>query len=382
MDPKRFERHALGEVRRTLGQNSYWAFHPAPLPRRLALGAETAALLGEAESALGRLDGVSQLLPNPNLLVRPYLVREAVASTRIEGTRASIAEVYDADASDAGLTPDLEEVVNYVRATEHAVARLAELPLSMRLVLEAHEILLDGVLGRNKQPGHTRSTQNWIGSANSTIDTATYVPPPPDVLDAALADWERFVNDHSTALPVLAQCALMHYQFEAIHPFLDGNGRVGRLLIVLFLIDRARLARPVLYLSPYLERHRDTYIRHLQAIHEHGDPDPWIGFFCQGVAEQAGDAVRRARRLVELREDYRRRVPAQANAQALIDVLFATPVLTSRLVERHLDVTRPTSLRLLQQFATAGVLLPRPPGPRGQHRWQADEIVDALTDNT
>ena len=237
MDPKRFERHALGEVRPTLGQNSYWAFYPAPLPRRLALGAETAALLGEAESALGRLDGVSQLLPNPNLLVRSYLVREGVASTRIEGTRASFAEVYDADASDAGLTPDMEEVVNYVRATEHAVARLAELPLSTRLVREAHEILLDGVRGRDKQPGHTRSTQNWIGSANSTIDTANYVPPPPDVMDAALADWERFVNDHSTALPVLAQRALMRYQFEAIHPFLDGNGRVGRLLIVLFRVQ-------------------------------------------------------------------------------------------------------------------------------------------------
>ena len=382
MDPGRYQRHAFGEVRRTPGRHGYWAFHPASLPRRMALGAETAVLLGEAESALGRLDGISQSLPNPNLLVRPYLVREAVASTRIEGTRASIAEVYDADVSDAGLTPDMEEVVNYVRATEHAVARLADLPLSMRLVREAHEILLDGVRGRDKQPGQVRTTQNWIGSATSTIDTATYVPPPPDVMGAALDDWERFVNDESTALPVLAQCALMHYQFEAIHPFLDGNGRVGRLLIVLFLIDRGRLARPVLYVSPYLERRRDSYIGHLQAIHEHGDPDPWIGFFCQAVADQAGDAVRRARRLVELREDYRRRVPAQANAQALVDVLFATPVLTSRLVEQHLDVTRPTSLRLLQQFATAGVLAPRPAGPRGQHRWQADDIVHALTDDT
>jgi Fic family protein len=372
----------LGEVRRTAGRHGYWAFHPSPLPRRLALSGETVALLGEAESALGRLDGVSQLVPNPNLLVRPYLVREAVASTRIEGTRASIAEVYDADASDAGLTPDMEEVVNYVRATEHAVARLADLPLSMRLVREAHEILLDGVRGRDKQPGQVRATQNWIGSATSTIDTATYVPPPPDVMGASLDDWERFVNDQSTALPALAQCALMHYQFEAIHPFLDGNGRVGRLLIVLFLIDRGRLARPVLYVSPYLERHRETYIGHLQAIHEHGNTDPWIGFFCQAVADQAGDAVRRARRLVELREDYRRRVPAQANAQALVDVLFETPVLTSRLVEHHLDVTRPTSLRLLHQFAAAGVLVARPAGPRGQHRWQANEIVHALTDDT
>jgi Fic family protein len=379
VDRTRYERHALGQARRTPGRHGYRAFYPSPLPRRLAVSAETAVWLGEAESALGRLDGVSQLLPNPNLLVRPYVVREAVASTRIEGTRASIAEVYDADASDAALPPDLEEVVNYVRATEHAVARLVDLPLSMRLVREAHEILFDGVRGRDRQPGRLRTTQNWIGPATSTIERATSVPPPPDAIGAALDDWERFVNDHSPALPVLAQCALMHYQFEAIHPFLDGNGRVGRLLIVLFLIERRRLTRPVLYVSPYLERHRDTYIGHLQAIHEHGDADPWIAFFCQAVADQAGDAVERARRLVELRENYRRRVPTQANAQALVDVLFEAPVLTSRIVEQHLDVTRPTALRLLQQLASAGVIAARPSGPRGQQRWQADDIVDALT---
>ena len=381
VDLSRYGRHGFGEVRRTVGRHGYLAFYPAPMPRRLSLSAETATWLGEAEAALGRLDGLSQLLPNPNLLVRPYLVREAVASTRIEGTRASIAEVFETDASGAELSPDMEEVLNYVRATEHGVGRLANLPLSMRLVRECHAILLDGVRGRDKQPGEVRATQNWIGSPTSTIDTATYVPPPPDAMNDALTEWERFVNDHSSAMPVLAQCALMHYQFEAIHPFLDGNGRVGRLLIVLFLIDRGRLARPVLYVSPYLERHRDSYIAHLQAIHEHGEPDQWIGFFCEGVADQAADAVRRARRLVELREDYRRRV-TQSNAQALIDVLFDTPVLTSRVVEQHLGVTRPTSLRLLQHLADAKILSPRPAGPRGQHRWQADEILHALTDET
>jgi Fic family protein len=345
----------------------------------MALSAESTTLLGEAESALGRLDGLSQLLPNPDLLVRPYLVREAVSSTRIEGTRASIVEVYDASTSDDELTADMEEVLNYVRATEHAVARLAELPVCMRLVRESHAILLDGVRGRDRQPGEVRTSQDWIGSPGSTIETASYVPPPPDALGDALDAWERYVNDRSTALPVLVQAALMHYQFEAIHPFLDGNGRVSRLLIVLLLVDRGRLARPVLYLSPYLERHREIYVGHLQAIHECGDPDPWIGFFCQAMADQASDAVRRARRLVALREDYRRRLNLP-NAQTLVDVLFGTPILTSRLVEQHLHVTRPTSLRLLQNLASAGILTPRPPGPRGQHRWQADEIVHILTE--
>lgn len=380
MELARYKQHAFGRARRTIGPHGYVAFFPSPLPRRVELSAETAAVMAEAESALGRLDGVSQLLPNPNLLVRPYVLREAVASTRIEGTRATIEDVYNADASDTTVTADVEEVVNYVRATEHAVERLTVLPLSMRLAREAHELLLDGVRGRDKQPGQLRTTQNWIGSPTSTIETATYVPPPPEAMRAALDDWEVFVNDDSAATPLLAKCALMHYQFEAIHPFLDGNGRVGRLLIVLFLIDRGRISRPVLYVSPYFEKNRDTYIGHLQSIHEHGQPDAWIGFFCEAIVDQARDAVRRARALVELREDYRRRVPMQSNIQALVDALFDSPVLTSRVVEQRLGVTRPTSLRLLQQLADRGIINPRTPGPRAQHRWQADAVMHVLTD--
>ena len=334
-------------------------FYPATLPRRVEFAAETATVIGEAEAALGRLDGVTRLLPHPNLLVRPAVMREAVASTRIEGTQASIAEVYDADASKQPLTPDVEEVTSYVRAMDHAVAALARLPRSGRLVRETHAVLLDGVRGAHQRPGEFRTTQNWLGPPGSTIETASFVPPPPDVMVKAFDDLERFANEAPAGLPLLVQAALMHYQFEAIHPFLDGNGRLGRLLIVLFLITRGRLSRPVLSVSPYFEERRDVYIGHLQSVQETGDLDSWLRFFAAAVADSATDGVRRALVLVDLRERYRQRVPAQANLHSLIDFTFECPVLTGRLVEERLGVTRPTALRLLSVLADHGVLRER-----------------------
>jgi Fic family protein len=195
----------------------------------------------------------------------------------------------------------------------------------------------------------------------------------------AFDDWERFVNEAPPSLPLLAQAALMHYQFEAIHPFLDGNGRLGRLLIVLFLVVRDRLARPVLSVSPYFEECRDIYIGHLQSVQKTGDLDPWMRFFATAVADSATDGMRRAVLLMDLRESYRRRVPAQANLHSLIDLTFESPVLTGRLVEQRLGVTRPTALRLLSVLAEHGVLDERPTGPRSQRRWDAPEIISVLT---
>jgi Fic family protein len=379
VDLNRYRGHALGEVRRTPGRHGYHAFFPATLPRRVELSGETATMIGEAEAALGRLDGVTRLLPNPNLLVRPAVMRAAVASTRIEGTQASIAEVYDADASNQPLSPDVEEVASYVRAMDEAVAALARLPVSARLVRETHAILLEGVRGAHQRPGEFRTTQNWLGSPGSTIETASFVPPPPDAMVKAFDDWERFVNEAPAGIPLLAQAALMHYQFEAIHPFLDGNGRLGRLLIVLFLVARGRLTRPVLSVSPYFEGRRDIYIGHLQSVHETGDVDPWVRFFAAAVDDSATDGVRRALLLVDLREGYRRRVPAQANLHSLIDLTFESPVLTGRLVEQRLGVTRPTALRLLTVLAEHAVLRERSTGPRAQRRWDAPDIMSVLT---
>ena len=263
----------FGEARRTPGRHGYVAYFPATIPRTLDLPASTVRLLADAEGALGQLAGVGRLIRNPDLLIRPYLLREALSSTRIEGTQASMAEVFETDAAGGAPNADVEEVVNYIAAMRWGLERLDELPLSTRLLREMHRRLMAGVRGRELAPGDLRTSQNWIGPPGSTIETAQFVPPPPGELPALLADWERFAHEEPD-LPLLVQNALLHSQFETIHPFLDGNGRLGRLLLVFFLIARGRLTVPLLYLSAYLERKRGDYYDALQAIHETGDPHP------------------------------------------------------------------------------------------------------------
>jgi Fic family protein len=339
-------------------------------------------LLADAEAALGRLAGAGRLLPDPHLLVRPYLRREAVASTRIEGTQASLAEVFDAEASDRPFDADVEEVVNYVRAMERGLDRLASLPLSVRLLREMHAVLLAGVRGRERQPGELRTTQNWIGPAGVTIETATFVPPPPDDLGDLLSDLERFIHE-PPRLPPLTQAALVHYQFETIHPFLDGNGRLGRLLIVFFLVVRDRLPDPLLYLSPYFESHRDDYYAALQGVREKGDFDRWLSFFLEGIRTQAGDAVNRAERLTDLRETYRTTVrdATRGIANQVADIAIEQPILTARIVDARLGVSRPASLKALRQLANLGILAETTDGPRGQLRWIARDVLTVLTED-
>jgi Fic family protein len=351
------------------------------MPESVELSPMTVRRLTEAEAALGRLNGAGRLLPNPHLLIRPYILREALASTRIEGTRASLAGVLEAQAGGDTRDPDVEEVVNYVRAMELGLSLFDELPFSVRLIKEMHALLLAGVRGRERQPGEIRSTQNWIGAPGSTIETASFVPPPPDEIGDLLADWERFANTNTT-MPVLIQSALLHLQFETIHPFLDGNGRVGRLLIVFHLILQKRLSSPLLYLSPYFEQHRATYYDLLQSTRVTGEPEPWFDFYLAGIEEQAADAVTRSERLVDLREAYRTRVldTTRGNAVGLVDVLFAQPVLAARTVEDHLDVQRPSALRILDLFAEMGILTEMDPGPRRQRRFVASAIMALLSE--
>jgi Fic family protein len=336
--------------------------------------------LADAEAALGRLAGAGRLLPNPQLIVGPYLRREAVASTRIEGTQASLAEVFDAEASDLPLGPDVEEVINYVQAMETGLQRLQWLPVSTRLIREMHAVILAGVRGRERQPGELRATQNWIGAPGATINTATFVPPPPVELGALLDDLEAFVHEEPR-MPPLVQAALLHYQFETIHPFLDGNGRLGRLLVVFFLVVRGRLPQPLLYLSPFFETRRDQYYRALQGVRERGDVDGWLALFLSGVCEQATDAVVRAERLTDLRERYRTEVQASTRGAAnqLVDLAFEQPVLNSRAVERRLHISRPAALKALRQLAALGILGEVQGGPRGQIRWRGHEILSVLT---
>lgn len=381
MDASRYADTPFGRVRRIGGSHGYVAYFPKPIPRRLAITVENLVLLSDAEAALGRLAGAGRLLPVPHLLVRPYLRREAVASTRIEGTQASLLEVFDAEASDQPYGADVEEVVNYVEAMEAGLRRLETLPVSVRLIREMHAVILAGVRGRDRQPGELRRSQNWIGPAGADLETATFVPPPPAELDGLLTDLELFVHERPQ-LPALIQAALVHYQFETIHPFLDGNGRLGRLLIVFFLVVRDRLPEPLLYLSPYFERHRQEYYDALQAVREQGDFDRWLALFLEGVRIQAIDAVVRAERLTDLREQYRVRVQAATRglANQVVELAVAQPVLTARLVESRLGVTRPAALKALRQLADLDILAEASGGPRRQLRWRAPEVLAVLTD--
>lgn len=380
MDAAQYADTQFGTARRTRGTHGYVAYFPRPIPRAVSISPDNLLRLADAEAALGRLAGAGRLLPHPQLIVGPYLRREAVASTRIEGTQASLAEVFDAEASDLPLGPDVEEVINYVRAMETGLLRLQSLPVSTRLIREMHAVILAGVRGRERQPGELRTTQNWIGAPGATIETATFVPPPPAELGRLLDDLELFVHEEPV-VPPLVEAALLHYQFETIHPFLDGNGRLGRLLVVFFLVVRDRLPEPLLYLSPFLEARREQYYEALQGVRERGDVDTWLTLFLDGVRIQAADAVVRAERLTDLRERYRVEVQASTRGAAnqLVDLAFEQPVLTSRAVEQRLHISRPAALAALRQLADLGILTEVPGGPRGQIRWRGQEILGVLT---
>jgi Fic family protein len=263
-------------------------------------------LLSRADHALGRLDGAVLTLPNPDLFVFMYVRKEAVLSSQIEGTQSSLQDVLAAEAAilDPQRPADVDEVINYVSAMDHGLAHLADLPVSVRLMREIHAVLLRGVRSSMVTPGELRRTQNWIGPGGCTLAEATFVPPPPDVVPEALSDLERFLHEDN-GMPPLIKVGLAHAQFETIHPFLDGNGRVGRLLISFLLTERGLLSRPVLYLSHYFKRHRSTYYDHLQATRDEGKWEDWLAFFLQGVSEVSVDAAETAHRVLLFREEAR-----------------------------------------------------------------------------
>jgi len=356
MDPREFKAPEAGKVVRV--PRGYHAFIPARLPPALKYDAELVMALSRADAALSELSGLGRHLPNPHLLIAPYVRREAVLSSKIEGTHTELPDLY-LEEMQPGTTrrdpDDVREVRNYIAALDHGVRRLARLPLSLRLVREVHGRLMRGVRGEYATPGEFRRSQNWIGHGDSTPATATYVPPPPEQLPDVLADWERFINRRDL-MPDLVQCALMHEHFEAIHPFLDGNGRVGRLLIILFLIERGRLSQPLLYLSTYFERRRQEYYGRLQAVRTNGAWYAWVRYFLEGVAQTASEAVRRAGKLMELRERFRRKLRDKRNALALVDQLFINPYLTAPRAAKVLRVTAPTARSALAALERAGLV--------------------------
>lgn len=344
--------------------SGYRAFIPATLPPQPAvdLSGELQRLLLAADLAMGRLDGSVLTLPNPDLFVFMYVRKEAVLSSQIEGTQSSLQDLLAAEAKlhDMNLPRDVDEVVNYVRAMNHGVARLGELPVSVRLIREIHSELMRGLRGGRLQPGELRRSQNWIGPAGSTLATATFVPPPHGVLPQALGDLEKFLHtDHS--LPPLVKIGLAHLQFETIHPFLDGNGRVGRLLITFLLTEWGVLHKPVLYLSHYFKQHRQSYYEHLQSVRDRGTWEQWMGFFLQGVIEVAVEAAETARRILQLREQHRAAITEQlgraaGNGHRVLETLFDRPIVAVHDVQQLTGTTYAAANTLVSRLARLGVL--------------------------
>jgi Fic family protein len=370
MNPEQFINSSSGRVIQVgQGEIAYWSFVPNPLPPQLDFDSALIRLLSDADRALGELAGLGRALPNPHLLINPFIRREAVLSSRIEGTQADLADLYAFEAGQFELpgfksTPppaDAREVLNYVRALEAGLKRLSELPVSLRLIREAHAQLMEGVRGNQAAPGEFRRTQNWIGAPGCTLNDATYVPPTVDEMQIALDALEKYLHSEA-ALPPLVRLALIHYQFEAIHPFIDGNGRIGRLLISLLLVHWNLLPLPLLYLSAFFEKHRQDYYDLLMAVSARGAWREWVSFFLRGVAEQARDAVVRAKRLQDLQSEWRHRlVQARASGLAfsLVDALFDSPVMTIPQAQRQLDVKQYHSARRhVRQLVKLGILKP------------------------
>jgi len=373
MNPQDFVSPQAGRVIETL--DGEHAFVPAPLPPKVEYDPSLTLLLSQADTALSELSMLGRYLPNPDLFIAPYTNREAVSSCRINGTRAGMAELM-LDEIDPRSTPqgsDVKEVGNYVSALNRGIKQLIKLPFENRLVLDLHhELMEDG--------GHFRDSQNWIGPPGSTLATATYVPPPPDLeMPECLHQWEIFVNQRGK-MPELIQCALMHEHFEAIHPFLDGNGRLGRLLIPLFLIERGRLSKPLLYLSSYFEQSRNEYFTRLQRIRTHGDWDGWLRYFLAAVRDTSRSAIEQSHNLRRLRDRFRGQLNKKYLALTLLDELFINPYITVIHAAHLLDVSSPTAAKTIRLLEHVGILK-ESTGREWARVWLARSILKVLEES-
>ena len=381
MDPREFANSSAGQCVKTL--TGYWAFVPNPLPPDISYDKSLIRLLSEADRLLGELSGTGRVLANPFLLIAPYVRREAVSSSRIEGTQASLNDLFFFEASELEKpkVPDVREVKNYVRAMEYGIDRLEELPISIRLIGEIHRVLMEDVRGDHATPGEIRRSQNWVGPPGCSLQEATFVPPPVEEMKSALSDWEKYLHSQPDS-PPLIQCALMHYQFEAIHPFLDGNGRVGRLLITFFLWERGLLTQPLLYLSAFFDRFRDEYYSRLLAVSKHGDWKGWIEFFLRGVVNQAKDAISDAEKIIELHAEYRRRLEATKkipeSAYRLIEEIFIGPILSITGLSKKWNIPFNSVKTGVLRLVNIGILR-EATGRRRNKLYVASELIDLLS---
>ncbi len=344
--------------------DGYRAFVPEPLPPKppIELRGELQGVLSEADRALGRLDGSVDTLPYPDLFIAMYVRKEAVLSSQIEGTQSSLQDVLAAEAEIVrpGRPPDVDEVFNYVRAMHRGLHRLEELPLSIRLLREIHAELLSGVRGHDRMPGELRTTQNWIGPKGAPLSDAVFVPPPPHEVSDALSRLERFIHD-GPPLPLLIKAGLVHSQFETIHPFLDGNGRLGRLLITFMLCEQGALRKPVLYLSYFFKQHRQEYYDRLQAVRDRGSWEEWLTFFLRGVGEVSLQAADTARKILLLREDHRQIITehlgrSAANGMRVLESLYRSPYISVDAVQETIGATYTAANNLVTRLVKHGIL--------------------------
>jgi Fic family protein len=379
VDPAQYQPSDFGQATREPGdKRAFWYFMPTPIPQSLTLDAATVVALSEADSALGLLEGLGRLVRDPQTLIGPSLRREALASSRIEGTQASLSDVLRAEVGAAG-GEDTAEVERYLAAAKRGYDLMERLPITGRMIRELHEILLRGGRGQTRTPGEFRRSPVWVGAAGETLDNARFVPPPPGQLSDLMADWEKFVNQPSPQ-PPLIRCALMHYQFETIHPFLDGNGRIGRLLINLMLVQEKRLTIPLLYVSGYLEANRRDYYDRLQAVRERGDIQGWLDFFLRAVRGSAADAVARAGALIELREAFLAdAASARSRLPRLINPIIDNPYLTVDRISRELGLSTQGARNLIRQAQEKGwVSEVGTAGRGGRMYWLADRVLTAM----
>jgi Fic family protein len=370
------------------GEMRYRAFIPKPLPPDppINMDMELVTHMSDADRALARLDAMAEILPNPDLFVAMYVRKESVLSSQIEGTQTSLVDLleYETERATRNLPADVGEVVNYVRAINYGIDRLKQLPISLRLIRDTHAVLLEGVRGQDRQPGEFRKSQNWIGPPGCRLTQAAFVPPPAE-MQAAMGDLEKFIHDPSH-MPALLKIGMVHAQFETIHPFLDGNGRIGRLLITLMLCEQGILSQPLLYLSYYFKQNRQEYYDRLTAIRQKGDWEGWLKFFLRGVYEVSRQATDTARRVISLREEHRALVDSTfrgaANALRLLDKLYDNPIINVKAAKETLDVTMVSANKMIAQFAEAGLIGQISPGRRNRvfaYRPYLDLFVDPET---
>jgi Fic family protein len=354
-------KNAFGKVVQADGEkgDQYNFFIPNPLPPKVEFDEELVLILSKAEEKLGKLSGIGLTLPSPNLLIIPYLRKEAIMSTRIEGTRISMQEVLLSEAKEKEeKTKDAQEVINYINTVNYALTKIEKSPINVELIKNMHKVLMEEIRGDERSPGEFREVQNWIGSELSKVSDANFVPPNPEAVPKLMEDLIDYLNSEHN-VPVLVRCALMHYQFETIHPFCDGNGRIGRSLITVYLCKKKKMIKPLLYISEFFEKYRLEYNELLFRTGQTGKFENWIKFFLKAVEVQSEDALVRAYKLLDLREAYRKRVQREAQSSDIlniIDYLFSNPFITVKKAQMISDVTYPTAKRYMEKLAEYEIL--------------------------